>query len=70
MPARSKAQQAAAAIAEHHPEKAKGAAKEMAKGMSKKQLRHFSKTDTKSLPEHKKEASLRRTAFLEGYSRM
>ena len=53
MPAVSKKQRIAAAIAEHHPEEATGAAKDMAESMSKEQLRHFSATKEKGLPEKK-----------------
>jgi uncharacterized Rmd1/YagE family protein len=65
MPSVSRAQQAAAAIAEHHPEKAKGAAKQMAKSMTKTQLHHFAATPSKGLPKHaEKTASV---GFLAGY---
>ena len=57
MPAPSKAAQAAAAIALHHPEKATGAAKNMATSMTKKELRHHAKTSTKNLPKHVKKES-------------
>ena len=71
MPAVSKAQRTAMAIAEHHPEQAKGAAKEMAKSMSKSQLHDFATTPEKGLPEHKKkhekQASLNSRAYFEGY---
>ncbi len=65
MPSSSKSQQQAAAIAEHHPEKAKGAAKEMAKSMSKKQLHDFASTPSKNLPEHVSKEGL--DGFLDGY---
>ena len=57
------------AIAEHEPEKATGAAKEMARTMSKGTLHDFAATKTKKLPEHvKKESSmLYRHGFLIGY---
>lgn len=64
MPAKSKAQQQAAAIAKHHPEKAKGAAKEMTE-MSKKQLHDFASTPSKNLPEHVSKEGL--DGFLDGY---
>lgn len=71
MPAVSKAQQQAMAIAEHHPEKAKGAAKEMAKSMSKDTLHDFAATKTKNLPKHKHEKKaaelLRYSGFMAGY---
>lgn len=53
MPAVSKKQRIAAAIAEHHPEKATGAAKDMAKSLSKDQLHDFASTSEKGLPEKK-----------------
>jgi hypothetical protein len=56
MPAKSKAQQQAMAIAEHHPEAATGAAKEMAESMSKETLHDFAATPTKGLPKHRKAA--------------
>lgn len=72
MPAVSKAQQTAAAIAEHAPaSELKGASKEMAKSMSKNQLRHFSKTKREDLPEHveKQEAAQPKftNSFIMGY---
>ena len=54
MPASSRAQQQAMSIAEHHPEEATGAAKEMARSMSKKTLHEFAATKTEGLPEHVK----------------
>ena len=51
MPSRSKKQRRAAAIALKHPEKAKGAAKEMAKSMKKSDLEDFAKTSENNLPE-------------------
>jgi len=51
MPAVSKKQRRAAAIALKHPEKAKGASKEMAKSMKKSDLEKFAKTKEKNLPE-------------------
>jgi len=65
MPAVSKAQRRAMAIAEHHPEKATGAAKEMAKSMSKKQLHDFASTSEKGLPKHKEASFVQ--GFLHGY---
>jgi hypothetical protein len=65
MPPKSESQRRAAAIAEHHPEKAKGAAKEMAKSMSKKQLHDFATTPSKNLPEHVSKEGL--DGFLDGY---
>jgi hypothetical protein len=56
MPAVSVAQRQAAAIAEHHPEKATGAAKEMAKSMSKSQLHDFAATKDKGKPKHVKKS--------------
>jgi hypothetical protein len=64
VPAKSKAQQQAAALAKHHPEKAKGAAKEMTK-MSKKQLHDFAATPSKNLPEHVSKEGL--DGYLDGY---
>jgi len=64
VPAKSKAQQQAAAVAKHHPEKAKGAAKEMTK-MSKKQLHDFAATPSKNLPEHVSKEGL--DGYLDGY---
>jgi hypothetical protein len=49
MPAKSKKQQAAMAIAEHHPEKLFDRNKGM-KGMKKEQLREFASTPAKNLP--------------------
>ena len=56
MPAVSKSQQKAMSVALHNPEKAKGAAKEMAKSMSKKQLNEYANTSTQGLPEHVKKS--------------
>ena len=56
MPASSRAQQQAMSIAEHHPEEATGAAKEMARSMSKKTLHEFAATKTEGLPEHVKKS--------------
>ena len=53
MPAKSKAQQAAMAIALHTPSKLRGANKGLAK-MSKSDLHDFASTSTKSLPKHVK----------------
>jgi len=49
MPAKSKKQREAMAIAEHHPEKLYARNKGMAK-MSQKQLHDFAKTKEKGLP--------------------
>jgi len=51
MPSTSKAQQAAMAIAEHHPEKLNKANKGML-SMSHQQLHDFASTPTKRLPKH------------------
>jgi hypothetical protein len=53
MPAVSKAQREAMAIAEHHPEKLSKKNKGLAK-MSKTQLKHYTKTPEKGLPKHVK----------------
>lgn len=59
MPARSKAQQKAAAIAlaarrgKTPKEKLKGASREMYETMSEEQLEHFAETRREGLPEHK-----------------
>ena len=53
MPAKSKAQRKAMAIAEHHPEKLYKRNKGLKK-MSKKDLREFAKTKEKGLPRKKK----------------
>ena len=59
MPAQSKKQLVAARIAKAAKEgkipqsKLKGASKAMAKGMTKKQLGHYTKTPAKGLPEKK-----------------
>lgn len=50
MPAVSKAQRQAMAIAEHHPDKVYKHNKGLLK-MSKEQLRHFSSTSEKNLPD-------------------
>ena len=52
MPAKSKAQRQAMAIAEHHPEKLYKRNKGMAE-MSKTQLHHYATTPDKNLPERK-----------------
>lgn len=52
MPAASKAQRIAMAIAEHHPEQLYERNKGMAK-MTKEQLHDFAATSEKGLPEHK-----------------
>lgn len=67
MPAPSKAMQQAAAIAEHNPEKATGAAKEMASSMSKSQLHDFAATKTKGLPKHVSKSTKKASAFHEGF---
>lgn len=54
MPAVSKAQQQAAAIALHHP----GKAKTGMGSMSKTELRKFAETPRKGLPKHKSNESL------------
>jgi len=60
MPAKSKAQQKAAAMAlaakegKVPPSRLKGAAKLMYKSMTKQQLREFAKTKRKNLPRRKK----------------
>lgn len=51
MPAVSKAQQVAMAIAEHHPDKLNKKNKGLLK-MSHKQLHEFASTPRKSLPNH------------------
>ncbi len=53
MPAVSKAQQQAMAIAEHEPSKLSSKNKGLL-GMKKSQLHDFASTSTKGLPEHKK----------------
>jgi hypothetical protein len=53
MPARSKAQRRAMAIAKHHPEKLHKKNKGLKK-MSKKQLGEFASTKEKGLPKKKK----------------
>ena len=52
MPAVSKAQRVAMAIAEHHPEQLYARNRGMAK-MTKSQLHDFASTKEKGLPEHK-----------------
>jgi len=54
MPAKSKNQRIAMAIAEHHPEKLNKKNKGMAK-MSKKQLHDFAETPEKGLPKKVKQ---------------
>jgi hypothetical protein len=64
MPATSKAQREAMAIAEHHPEKLKKRNRGML-GMSHEQLHDFAATPEKGLPDKvpdKKEGALRRLA--------
>lgn len=53
MPAKSKAQRVAMAIAEHHPEQLNPENKGLA-DMSKKDLHDFASTPEKGLPEHTK----------------
>jgi hypothetical protein len=53
MPAKSKAQRIATAIAEHEPEKLYARNKGLA-DMTHKQLHDFASTKEKGLPEHKK----------------
>jgi hypothetical protein len=50
MPAKSKAQQALMAIAEHNPSLLRGKNKKVAKTMSHQQLHDFASTSTKNLP--------------------
>jgi hypothetical protein len=56
MPAESKAQRIAMAIAEHHPEDLYAKNKGLA-DMTHKQLHDFAATPEKGLPEHVKKAS-------------
>lgn len=56
MPAVSKAQRVAMAIAEHHPEQLNPENKGLA-DMSKKDLHGFASTPEKGLPEHKRKKS-------------
>ena len=57
MPATSKSQQQAAAIALHAPKsKLRGASKQMAGSMSKGELRKFAKTGRAGLPKHVKDS--------------
>lgn len=58
MPAKSRAQQRAAAIAEHHPEKLYARNRDMLK-MSKKQLHDFAKTPRVNLPRKKRGPSVK-----------
>ena len=53
MPAKSRAQRIAMAIAEHHPEQLYDRNKGMAQ-MSHKQLHEFASTKAKGLPDHVK----------------
>lgn len=55
MPAKSKAQQQAMAIAEHSPSKLNSENRGLLK-MSKSQLHDFASTPSKKLPKHKKSA--------------
>jgi hypothetical protein len=61
MPARSKAQQIAAAIAEHHPEQLYARNRGLAQ-MSPSQLHEFAATKRKGLPKHKGTRRLREFA--------
>lgn len=64
MPAVSKAQQAAAAIALHGEPKPGSAAEQMKKSMTKKELEKFAKTKKKDLPSHVNE-EIREVSFKE-----
>jgi hypothetical protein len=64
MPAKSKKQREAMAIAEHHPEKLYAKNRGMLK-MSRGQLHDFAKTKEKGLPEKKKHKG-RVSRYLEG----
>ncbi len=59
MPAVSKAQRVAMAIAEHHPEKLHAENRGMLK-MSKEQLHDFAASSPKGLPEHVKKSRARK----------
>lgn len=65
MPAKSKAQQRAVAMAlaakrgEILPRRLKGAALQMYKSMTERELREFAATSTKRLPAHKKARSVK-----------
>jgi len=59
MPAKSKAQQRAMAIALHHPDKLYARNKDMV-GMKKSDLRDFAETKTGSLPKYRKALKRRR----------
>lgn len=59
MPAKSKAQRQATAIAEHHPEKLYARNKGL-KEMSKEQLHEFATTKEKGLPKKKKKFRVKR----------
>ena len=55
MPAKSKAQRIAAAIAEHHPEQLYARNKGLAQ-MTRTQQHHFAATKEKGLPQHVKKS--------------
>ncbi len=65
MPARSKAQQAFMAIAEHEPGKLRGKKPKM----TKQQLHDFAATKTKRLPEHVRPKRKRAPRFVPGKTR-
>ena len=72
MPAVSKAQRQAMAIAEHHPEKLYSRNKGLLQ-MSKSQLHDFAVTKEKSLPERKKKRKgfgLKRRRHMDGMNDM
>ena len=60
MPAVSKAQRQAMAIAEHGKATPGSPSAEMAASMSKAQLHDFAATKEKGLPEHKKQTRMRK----------
>lgn len=57
MPAKSVAQQQAAAIAKHHPEKLYKRNRSLL-GMTDEQLSHYSETSHEGLPKHKRKRNL------------
>ena len=65
MPARSKAQRRAMAIAEHHPDKLYKRNRGLKK-MSKSQLSEFASTKEKGLPKKKRKKKKRRRSFKKG----
>ncbi len=76
MPAKSKSQQQAMAIAlaakrgRISKSKLKGPSREMAESMSERQLRDFAKTKSGNLPDHVKkamESDVDMAGFMEGY---